>query len=357
MAKRIYFIIASIISFSFSIYSIVTANEVVKETIDGLKQVYSGFPEDFQNRVIGIYETSGAKLIIAFAILVIIASLILFIFAVNNTLLKHKGLVITLTILSVFFTNILLVQLINIASFIIILCCKRKKPEDFPEKVGKIYKLELERCRLSDYLLSILLLVAYFSQFIWSKYLPDDFTTSLMIEILFNLIMIVLCILVFYDQLRFNFKVFKANFRSYMRFIWPRLGIAYLLLFVASMISVLVTKNAVSVNQETVESLPLYYMLPAAIIYAPIVEEILFRGVIRRFIKNNILFIIVSALVFGVLHTIGESSIRDILIMSLPYSVLGAYLAYVYTKTNNIFTSITSHAIFNTISSIFSIFV
>ena len=117
----------------------------------------------------------------------------------------------------------------------------------------------------------------------------------------------------------------------------------------------MISKNAVSVNQETLESLPLYYTLPAAIIYAPIVEEIIFRGVIRRFIKNNILFIIISALVFGVLHTIGESSILNIFVMALPYSVLGAYLAYVYTKTNNIFTSITSHAIINSISSLFMV--
>ena len=209
---------------------------------------------------------------------------------------------------------------------------------------------------MSDYLLSLLLLVVYFSHFIWSEYLPNDFPTAIMIEIVFNLIMIVLCILVFYDQLSFNFKVFKANFRSYMRFILPRLGIAYVFLFVASMISVMITKNAVSVNQETVEALPLYYMLPAAVIYAPIVEEILFRGVFRRFIKNDILFIIISALIFGLLHTIGESSLLEILVMALPYSTLGAYLAYSYVKTNNIFTSITSHAIFNAISSIFSLF-
>ena len=67
------------------------------------------------------------------------------------------------------------------------------------------------------------------------------------------------------------------------------------------------------------------------------------------------LFIITSALVFGILHTIGESSILNILVMALPYSVLGAYLAYLYTNTNNIFTNIKGHAIFNTISSIFLI--
>ena len=357
MKKRIYFFVASILTFLLSCYSIFKANETVKKTIESLEQAYTVFPEDFQNRLINIYENSGTKLIILFAIMVMIASLLMFAFAINNTLLKHKGLVITLVILSFLFTDVLLVQLICLASFIIILCCRRKKPEDFPDKVRKVSKIELKKCKLSDYIFGIFLIATYFSQFIWSKYLPEDFITAMAIEIVFNLIMIVLCILVFYNELRYNFKIFRANFGTYIRFILPRLGIAYLFLFAASMLSVLVTKNAVSANQGAVESLPLYYMLPAVIIYAPIVEEILFRGVFRRFIKNDLLFIIISALSFGVLHTIGESSILNVFVMALPYSVLGAYLSYMYVKTNNIFASIISHAFFNTVSSIFLIFI
>ena len=281
----------------------------------------------------------------------------MFIFAINNTLLKHKGLVIIFSVFTFFFTDRVLVQLLGIASFIIILCCKRKNPEDFPDRTKKeIPKLKLKQNNIKDIILSILLLVVYFSQFIWSRFLPNEFIIKLTIEIIFNIVMLTLSILVFYDQLKDNFKAFKENIKAYMRFIMPRLGMAYVFLFVFSMISVLITKNAVSLNQESVESLPLYYMLPAVIIYAPIVEETLFRGVFRRFIKNDVVFIIVSALLFGVLHTIGESSILNILVMALPYCSLGVYLAYVYTKTNNIFTNITSPAIFNTISSIFMIF-
>lgn len=354
--KRIYFMIESILSFLLSIYSMVVASETVKETINELKKAYANFPQSFQDRVIGIYDNSGVALIVIFAIIVMISSIILFIFSKNNTLLKHKGLVITLSIFTFIFTDRLLVQLLGIVSFIIIISWKRKNPEDYPEKVKPIPKLELKKSSKKDIIFGILLLVVYFSQFIWSNLLTNNFTIILVEEIIFNILMLTLCLLVFLDQVKDNFKVFKDNFRSYMKFIMPRLGIAYVFLYVFSLISTLITKNATSVNQETLESLPTFYILPAAIIYAPIVEEILFRGVLRRFIKNNIIFIIVSAFVFGILHTMGESSILNVLIMALPYASLGAYLAYVYTKTNNIFSNITSHAIFNTISSVFTLF-
>lgn len=358
MKKKIYFIIASSISFLLSIFSIIKANETVKATVDSLKEVYAGFPQDFQNRVIGVYQSSGVKFTILFAIIVMISSIFIFLFAIQNSLLRHKGLVITFSIFTFFFTDVLLVQLIGIADFIIILCCKRKNPEDFPDKTKKeIPKLELKESSIKEKILSIILFVVYLSQFIWSKFLPDNFNILLITEILFNIIMITCCILLFFDQIKYSFSQFKNNFKAYMRFIMPRLGMSYVFLFIFSLISTLITHNAVSVNQETLESLPIYYIIPGAVIYAPIVEEILFRGVIRKFIKNSILFIIVSAITFGVLHTIEESSLLNILVMSLPYCSLGAYLAYVYIKSNNIFTSIISHAIFNSISVIFMILI
>ena len=122
--KRIYFMIESILSFLLSIYSMVVASETVKETINELKKAYANFPQSFQDRVIGIYDNSGVALIVIFAIIVMISSIILFIFSKNNTLLKHKGLVITLSIFTFIFTDRLLVQLLGIVSFIVILSCE-----------------------------------------------------------------------------------------------------------------------------------------------------------------------------------------------------------------------------------------
>lgn len=355
MKKRIYFIISSVIMIILSIYSIIMRNQIIKESIDVIKGVTS-IPKSFQDRIIDIYAKSGPKLMALFSIIVIIASLVLIVFSVRNKLLKHKGFIIFLLIICFFFTDYIIVQLLSIVGLIIIIFSKRKDKDDFPNKAKEIPKLSLEKTNPLDLFYSIVLVIAYFSQFIWSKYLPDDLMETLIIEVLFNIIMIILCILVFYNQFRDNLKIFIKNAYSYFRFILPKIGIAYLFLFVFSLISILVTKKAVSINQSTIESLPKLYTAFAAIIYAPIVEEIIFRGVIRRFIKNNLIFIIVSALSFGLLHTFREESLFNIIIMSLPYCSLGAYLSYIYVKTNNIFSNISSHAIFNTISVIFMIF-
>ena len=96
MQRRIYFMIASIISFLLSIYSIIVANDTVKSTIEVYKKQYAEFPQSFQDRIIGTYERAGIKFTIFFALIVIISSILIFMFAKNNTLLKHKGLVIML---------------------------------------------------------------------------------------------------------------------------------------------------------------------------------------------------------------------------------------------------------------------
>ena len=102
--------------------------------------------------------------------------------------------------------------------------------------------------------------------------------------------------------------------------------------------------------------MPRWFIVPAAIIWAPIVEELIFRGSLRRFIKNNKIFIVISAVVFGLLHTIVEATLTNVLFMAIPYMVIGGFFAYLYAKTENICTNIFSHAFFNTIATIFMSF-
>ena len=92
-------------------------------------------------------------------------------------------------------------------------------------------------------------------------------------------------------------------------------------------------------------------------IWAPIVEESIFRGLIRRFMPNNDkLFILVSAVLFGLLHTIGqEANLYDTLVQSLQYVAMGGVMAYTYVKSNNICTNIGVHFCQNTLASVLMI--
>ena len=98
--------------------------------------------------------------------------------------------------------------------------------------------------------------------------------------------------------------------------------------------------------------------IPLAVIYAPIVEESLFRGCLRRFFKNDKVFIIISAISFGLLHTIfSEPNLYNAIVMGIPYMAIGGFLAYLYTKTNNMCTNMAFHAFHNAIVMIFVILI
>lgn len=106
-----------------------------------------------------------------------------------------------------------------------------------------------------------------------------------------------------------------------------------------------------SANEEAVQNIikqvPIY-MIFSTIIYAPFVEELIFRKSIRDIIDNDYLYIIISGLTFGFVHTLAGSTLQE-LIYIIPYGALGSCFAIMHVKTKNIYTSMTFHMIHNAI--------
>ena len=106
-----------------------------------------------------------------------------------------------------------------------------------------------------------------------------------------------------------------------------------------------------SANEEAVQNIikqvPIY-MVFSTIIYAPFVEELIFRKSIRDIIDNDYLYIIISGLTFGFVHTLAGSTLHE-LIYIIPYGALGSCFAIMHVKTKNIYTSMTFHMIHNAI--------
>jgi len=81
-------------------------------------------------------------------------------------------------------------------------------------------------------------------------------------------------------------------------------------------------------------------------IAAPVVEEIVFRKAFNGLIEDTRIFILVSALVFGLLHWSG--------IATISYIILGGLWAYTYIKTNrNLMAAIIVHFINNALGVFF----
>jgi len=104
-------------------------------------------------------------------------------------------------------------------------------------------------------------------------------------------------------------------------------------------------------NQDTLVDLFNNHMILSSfliVLFGPIVEEFVFRYSFGTFIKNDILFLIVSSLSFGLIHGVG--------VVSILYILIGLGLGFVYLKTNkNIIASTSIHILNNFISLIMMI--
>ncbi len=104
-------------------------------------------------------------------------------------------------------------------------------------------------------------------------------------------------------------------------------------------------------NQNTIQSLFNNHIVLTSfliVLFGPIVEEFVFRYSFGTFIKNDILFLIISSLSFGLIHGVG--------VVSILYILIGFGLGFVYLKTNkNILASTSIHILNNLFSLIMMI--
>ena len=177
--------------------------------------------------------------------------------------------------------------------------------------------------------------------------------TKFWMLVVFYVVILSLMVGVFYKQLIHDFKIFKSYFKEYFVLILKTWGKALLLVAIAAIIIYIITDKMKANNQIALQnsfnSDPVFIAL-LSMFYAPIAEELMFRGVFRKFIKNKKLFVIVSGVVFGLMHVIDDSKTLAEFSYVFVYSILGIYLAGIYARTNNLCTNIFMHFMQNTLS-------
>ena len=105
-------------------------------------------------------------------------------------------------------------------------------------------------------------------------------------------------------------------------------------------------------NQDTITGLMDNYkvlMIIAVTLFAPLAEEFVYRYSLSSIIKNDILFIIISSIIFGLMHGIG--------IVTTVYVLMGAILAIVYLKTDKNIASSTIVHILNNAFAVLTMFI
>lgn len=141
-------------------------------------------------------------------------------------------------------------------------------------------------------------------------------------------------------------KNHKEYYSKYIKY-WL---IGLLVMLISNSIIMFGFNSEMAGNEEQIRSLlktnPLYIYL-ASVIFAPIIEELVFRQGIRNILGRNIIFILVSGFIFGGMHVVSNiNSITDLLFI-IPYSSLGIAFAYMLYKTDNIFVSMGFHFMHN----------
>ena len=150
------------------------------------------------------------------------------------------------------------------------------------------------------------------------------------------------------------FTYFKAKYKTSIIFLIIESFVLITITVFFSCYSSILLGRA-SNNENEIRQLPMMLHFLLSVVYAPVVEECLFRYVLRYLIKNKILFVNSSALIFGFFHTISSIksfSSEELAVLSSPYVIVGMYLSLAYLVTNNIELVILNHRTLNLIACI-----
>ena len=169
-------------------------------------------------------------------------------------------------------------------------------------------------------------------------------------SILKYLIFPILLFIIYKDELIENLKRFKNKVLDYLPNIITPYFMGFMVMLISNMFIIYILGLGQSANEQQLNELSeMYpvYVFAASCFIGPFIEEIIFRFCLRKIIRNDKLFIILSGVIFGLLHVLfNMNGILDLLFV-IPYGSLGCAFAYMYVKTDNIWTTISVHTLHN----------
>ena len=211
-------------------------------------------------------------------------------------------------------------------------------------------KINIEQPNKLKYIIYILFILFYIWQYFFDKTLFNYATKTLGINpilyiFIFDLITIIISLILFFKEIKKGFKNLKENLVSYIEYFTLTLVIFLLIeLLIGYICNIIV--GTIPENQSLLIERPKLYLIFGTIIFAPIVEESIFRGILNKFIKNKYLFITISSFLFGLMHVIGSNNLIQYIYL-FYYAASGVYLSYIYTKFNNLSFCIGIHFFMN----------
>ena len=168
---------------------------------------------------------------------------------------------------------------------------------------------------------------------------------------------------VFYmrDDIAIDFKDLTGENKKKYALTFPIFAVLFLVITLAidSLISLIGAEQ--STNQQVIENIlsngGMIPMLVATVLFAPVVEELIYRKAIFSLAKpyGNITCYILSICLFTLPHMISTemTNIWMWILQCVPYATAGGLLCLIYHKSNyNIYSSIAAHVLNNLVACI-----
>ena len=161
----------------------------------------------------------------------------------------------------------------------------------------------------------------------------------------------ILLIILYRKSLKKDLIDFKNNFGNYSDIALKYWAIGFVAMMASNLLINISANIKLASNEQGVREIisvvPVLSIFSICI-FAPIAEELIFRKTFKECFKEKWTFILISGIVFGLLHVIGSFNSLQEFLYVIPYSSLGIAFALIYYKTGNIFSSIFVHCLHNT---------
>ena len=154
---------------------------------------------------------------------------------------------------------------------------------------------------------------------------------------------------IYVDEIMVMFADIKKNNKKYFDEYFKYWLIAMALMIISNLIISMFVKSEPANQQAIIDMFkrnPIYIFM-SAVIFAPIIEELVYRFSFRKLFKNDWVFIIVSGLIFGFAHLGAADNLVNELVFLIPYSIPGFMFSYVLVKSKNIFVPMGLHFMHN----------
>ena len=173
-----------------------------------------------------------------------------------------------------------------------------------------------------------------------------------------DLFLLIVLGLMYYRELKDGLIKLRENFMNIFDTSFKYWLVGFFGMLVSNLVIAIFFPGATAGNENSVQSMiqqtPIIMFFTAGII-APIIEELVFRQAFKDVFLTPKVFVVVSGVIFGLLHVIfSYTSWLDFLYV-VPYSSLGIAFGYMVYKTDNITSSILMHMLHNSTMILFSI--